>query len=61
MPENDLLFHNGSTIKDETNQKCNVFCYVLNNIDFPMKEKLTIANSVFVRMRFRGHCYVAAP
>jgi hypothetical protein len=55
-----VLFH-GSTIKEESNEKCNDFCHVFSYIGFPMKETLPLSQiPILVCMHFRIHCYVAA-
>jgi hypothetical protein len=41
-----IFFHDSSMIKDEGNEKSNVFCHFFNNICFLMKGKLTSTNSV---------------
>ncbi len=41
-----ILFHKGSTVKDESNQNIMFLCQVLNNIDFPLKEKLIRSKSI---------------
>ncbi len=56
-----ILFHNDFAINNVSNQNVRFFCYVLNNIGFPMKGKLIRTLSVLVCMRFRIHRHVAAP
>jgi hypothetical protein len=41
-----ILFYNGFTIKDESNQNV-IFCHILNDIGFPVKGKLLKINVRF--------------
>jgi hypothetical protein len=58
-----ILLHDLSVTKDKSNRKSNVFCYLLNNIGFLMKEKLVSTVSVLFLWcsRLKIHFYVAAP
>jgi hypothetical protein len=58
-----ILLHDLSVTKDKSNRKSNVFCYLLNNIGFLMKEKLVSTVSVLFLWcsRLKINFYVAAP
>ncbi len=58
-----VLFHKGSTIKEESNQNIMFFGHVLNKFDFPMKGKFIRSDSALALAckRFRIHRYVLAP
>ncbi len=42
-----MNFHDCTMVKDESNNKCNVFCFVLNTIGYVMKRNLVRIKSVF--------------